>query len=157
MGKIFDSCDIITISMSEKGTNFRRFKYKFRHDFLTIENVILIIAIVLCLNWTYRSIEAMNRNWELSERLNSTRKSLELKRLEIETAELENAYYESEEYQELAARKFANKQLDGEKMVYMPENSEAARNKHAGETTEIKEDAAREYSNFEQWMMYLWP
>ena len=143
--------------MSEKGTNFRRFKYRLRHEFLTAPNVILIIAIVLCLSWTYRSIEAMNRNWELSERLNTTKKSLELKRLEIETAELENAYYNSEEYQELAARKFANKQLEGEHMVYMPENTEAARNKHAGETAEVKEENTKEYSNFEQWMMYLWP
>lgn len=143
--------------MSEKGTNFRRFKYSLTHEFLTAPNVILVIAIVLCLNWTYRSIEAMNRNWELSERLNSTKKTLELKQLEIETAELENAYYESEEYQELAARKFANKQLPGENMVYMPENSEAARNKHAGEATEVKEEPVKEYSNFEKWMMYLWP
>lgn len=143
--------------MSEKGTKFRRFKYKFRHEFLTIENVILLLAIMLCLNWTYRSIEAMNRNWELSERLNATKKSLELKRLEIETAELENTYYESEEYQELAARKFANKQLEGENMVYLPENTEAARNKHADEKAETEVEPDTEYSNFEQWMMYLWP
>ena len=141
--------------MSEFQTRLRKFRYSFRHEFLTIENVILILAIVLCLNWTYRSIEAMSRNWELSERLNSTRKSLELKKLEIETAELENSYYETEEYQELAARKFANKQLEGEHMVYLPENSEEARNKHTETVAVVKEEV--EYSNFEKWMMYLWP
>ena len=98
----------------------------------------------------------MSRNWELSERLNSANKTLELRRIEIETTELENAYYETEEYQELAARKFANKQLDGEKMVYLPENTEAARNKHSDETVAVVEEK-KEYSNFEQWMMYLWP
>ena len=46
---------------------FRRFKYRLRHDFFTTPNVVLILAIVLCLNWTYRSIEAMSRNWELSQ------------------------------------------------------------------------------------------
>ena len=135
---------------------FRRFKYKLRHDFFTTPNIVLVLAIVLCLNWTYRSIEAMSRNWELSERLNSANKTLELRRIEIETTELENAYYETEEYQELAARKFANKQLDGEKMVYLPENTEAARNKHSDETVAVVEEK-KEYSNFEQWMMYLWP
>lgn len=127
-----------------------------RHDFLTIENIVLLLAIVLCLNWTYRSIEAMSRNWELSERLNAAEKTLELKKIEIETEELENAYLASDEYQELAARKFANKQLDGEKMVYMPENSERARNKHNTEVASVSEEK-KEYSNFEQWMMYLWP
>lgn len=134
----------------------RRFRYNFRHDFLTIENVVLVIAIVLCLNWTYSSIEAMNKNWELSEKLRTEQKSLELKKIEIETAELENAYYETDEYKELAARKFAGKQLPDEKMVYMPENSEEARKKHATEVAAYVEEK-KEYSNFEQWMMYLWP
>lgn len=135
----------------------RRFKYSVRHDFLTIENVVLLAAIILCLSWTYRSIEAMTRNWELAERLNTTQKTLELKKIEIETMELENAYYSSDEYQELAARKFAGKQLDGEKMVYLPENSEEARNKHADEVAAQVEEKVPEYSNFEKWMMYLSP
>ncbi len=134
----------------------RRFKYNFRHEFLTVENVFLFIAIVICLVCTYRSIEAMNRNWELSEKLNSAQKNLELKKIEVETAELENAYYSSDEYQELAARKFANKQLEGENMVYMPANTEEAKNKHADENAK-KVEETKEYSNFEQWMMYLWP
>ena len=116
----------------------------------------MALAIILCLNWTYRSIEAMSRNWELSEKLNATHKTLELKKVEIETAELENEYYKTAEYQELAARKFANKQLDGEKMVYLPENSETAKNKHEEEIASVTEEK-KEYSNFEQWMMYLWP
>lgn len=143
--------------MSNLATNFRRFKYKLRHEYLTFENVVLIIAIVLCLNWTYRSIEAMSRNSELAEKLNSIEKNLELRKVEVETAELENEYFESDEYKELAARKFAGKQLEGENMVYMPENSEAARNKHADEIAVKEEEKKKEYSNFEQWMMYLWP
>ena len=135
---------------------FRRLKYNFRHDFLTIENVVLMLAILFCLFCTYRSIEAMNRNWELSENLRMTRKNLELKKVEIETAELENAYFETDEYKELAARKFANKQLEGENMVYLPENSEQALSKHANEVAEVTEEK-KEYSNFEKWMMFLWP
>jgi hypothetical protein len=96
----------------------------------------------------------MSRNWELVERLNSEKKSLELAKIEVETAELENEYYKTEEYQELAARKMVNKQLSGEHMVYMPENSEVAKNKHKV-AEEVKEE--KTYSNFEKWMMYLFP
>ncbi len=135
---------------------FRKFRYSFKHDFLTIENVVLMFSILFCLFCTYRSIEAMNRNWELLENLRMAEKNLELKKIEIETAELENAYYETDEYKELAARKFANKQLDGENMVYMPENSETARNKHANEVATVVEEK-KEYSNFEKWMIYLMP
>ena len=127
-----------------------------KHDFLTVENVVLAIAIVLCLTWTYQTIAAMSRNWELSERLTEERKKLELISVEVEAAELQNEYYKSNEYQELIARRNLDKKLEGENMVVMPENSEEAKNKHKNETkaTTIEEP---EYSNFEKWMMYLFP
>ena len=96
----------------------------------------------------------MSRNWTLSERLSAERKSLELLEVEIDTLELENAYYKTEEYQELAARRLANKQLAGEKMVYLPENSEAAKNKYQTVATKTSE---KTYSNFEKWIHFLFP
>ena len=134
--------------------SLRRVKFKMKHDFFTVENIVLLVAIALCLMWTYQSIAAMSRNWELSETLMRERKELELLSVEVETAELENEYYKTEEYQELMARKFLDKKLDGENMVIMPENSEGAKNKHKVEKTEKTE---KTYSNFEKWMMYLFP
>ena len=128
--------------------------YKFKHDFLAVENVVLILAIVLGAVWTFQSIRAMSRNWELTERLASERRDLELLRVEVEMAELENEYYKTEEYQELAARKYLDKKLPDENMVVMPENSESARNKH----NEIRaEPTEKVYSNYEKWMKFLFP
>ena len=140
--------------MNKIKTFFRRVRYRMKHDFLTIENVVLAGAIVLCLVWTYQSIAAMSRNWELSERLTAERKALELLNIEIEAAELENEYYNSNEYQELMARRQLDKKLPGENMVVMPANSEEAKNRHQVTSVEKEE---REYSNFEKWMMYLFP
>jgi hypothetical protein len=125
-----------------------------RHDFLTVENVVLILAIVLCLVWTYQSIAAMSRNWELTERLATEKKSLELLGVEVEAAELENEYYKTNEYQELLARKYLDKKMPGENMVIMPESSETAKNKYKVVEAEQGE---KQYSNFEKWMMYLFP
>ena len=125
-----------------------------KHDFLTVENVVLMGAIVLCLVWTYQSIAAMSRNWELSERLTAERKALELLNVEVEAAELENEYYKSNEYQELMARRQLDKKLPGENMVVMPANSEEAKNRYQTIAAEKEE---REYSNFEKWIMYLFP
>ena len=141
-------------SMSRIENWFRRLNYKLRHDFLAVENVVLAMAIILCLMWTYQSITAMSRNWELSERLTTERKELELVSVEVEAAELENEYYKTEEYQELMARKHLDKKLSGENMVVMPENSQEAKDKHKEVMIEVKE---KEYSNFEKWMMYLFP
>ena len=142
------------VSVNGLKTAFRKLKYRLKHGFFSIENVVLAIAIVMCLMWTYQSIEAMSRNWELSDKLSTSKKTLELLRVETEMAELENEYYASSEYQDLAARKFANKQLPGENMVALPENSEVAKNKHKV-IVAVKEE--REYSNVEKWWMYLFP
>lgn len=115
----------------------------------------LALAVVMCLVWTYQSIKAMSRNWELVERLNAEQKTLQLLTVEVETTELENEYYASDEYRELAARKFAGKQLAGEHMVYLPENSEAAKGKYQEKVVSLQ--AEKDYSNFEKWMMYLFP
>lgn len=142
------------VSMSGVKTKIRQLKYKLRHDFFTMENVVLFLAIILCLVWTYQSILAMSRNWELSERLTAEKRTLELLEVEVEMAELENAYYNTDEYQELMARRYLDKKLPGEKMVVMPENSEKAKNKY--QKAESKEQE-KTYSNFEKWMSYLFP
>lgn len=143
------------ISMNTLRTWLRRGKYYLKHDFLTVENVVLLLAIILCLVWTYQSITAMSRNWELSEKLTAERKELELLKIESEAAELENEYYRSNEHQELTARKYLDKQLPGEKMVVLPENSEEASNKHQVVEQVTVEKA--DYSNFEKWMKFLFP
>lgn len=142
------------VSMNKIKTWFRKLTYRFRHDFFTVENVVLIGAIVLCFVWTFQSITAMSRNWELSERLAAERKELKLIELEIEAAELENEYYKSEEYQELSARKYLDKKLEGENMLVMPENSQLAKNKYlVDEATAVN----IEYSNLDKWVKFLLP
>lgn len=146
--------------MSKLKTYLRRFRFRMRHDFLTVENVVLVLAIVLCLAWTYSSITAMTRNWELSERLVTEKKTLELLAVEVEAAELENDYFRSEEYQELMARKYLDKRLPGENLVILPENSDTARAKHQVSNTPTSDsspDKDKERSNFERWMMFLFP
>ncbi|MBR2855462.1 hypothetical protein IKE99_00770 [Candidatus Saccharibacteria bacterium] len=141
--------------MNKLRTWIRRIVYYMKHDFLTLENVVLSFAIVLCLVWTYQSITAMSRNWDLSEKLAAEKRELELINIEVQAAELENEYYKSAEYQELLARKSLDKQLPGEKMVVMPKNSDEAKTRHQN-TTEVSV-AEKEYSNFEKWMKFLFP
>ena len=128
------------ISMSVKD-NLRRTKFRLKRDFFTLENIALLLAIVLCLVWTYQSIVAMSRNWKLSETLITEKKELELLNVEVEAAELENEYYKTNEYQELMARKILDKKLSGENMVILPDNSEEAKNKHRVVKVEKQENS----------------
>ncbi len=133
----------------------RKAIYWTKHNLLVFDNVILIIAGVFCLIWTWGSISSMSRNWSLAQQLMNKQREKALLELEVETLELENEYYASTEYQELAARKYQGKMLPGENMIYLPPNSETARNKHRTTSDSNEIASTDEMSNFEQWMAFL--
>lgn len=118
-----------------------------------LDNLVVLIAAGCCLMWTWGSISAMTRNWTLSEELAERQRAKALLELEVETIELENEYYRSDEYKELSARKYQNKKLPGETMIYLPANSEAAKAKHDGARDDAIETPT--LTNFEQWMAFL--
>lgn len=133
----------------------RKLQYWLTHDFLTLDRVVMVIAVVCCLMWTWGSIDSMTRNWSLAQELMNRQREKALLELEVETLELENEYYESTEYKELAARKYQGKMLPGETMIYLPDNSEAAINKHKISTEEDVTIATATMSNLEQWLAFL--
>lgn len=139
--------------MSELKTKMRKTQYWLKHDLLVFDNVVLIIALVFCLIWTWGSISSMTRNWSLAQELMNRQREKALLELEVETLELENEYYLSEEYQELAARKYQGKMLPGETMVYLPEDS----NKTNRDTEIAVEEVITTdtMSNLEQWLAFL--
>lgn len=142
--------------MSELKTRIRKAQYWLKHDLFVFDNIVTIVAAICCLVWTWGSIASMSRNWSLAEELMSKQREKALLELEVDTLELENEYYRSAEYQELAARKYQNRKLPGETMIYLPENSDAARNKHkqSNETMDASASGA-ELSNLEQWLAFL--
>ena len=141
--------------MGEFKTKLRQSHYRLKHEIFVFDNIVLFLALVLCLAFTWGAISSMSRNWTLAQEVINRQRSKALLELEVETLELENTYYLSEEYQELAARKYQGKMLPGETMIYLPENSVAAKTKHgdtpSGEVANLDEPM----SNFEQWMTFL--
>ncbi|MBR3180480.1 hypothetical protein IKF63_00130 [Candidatus Saccharibacteria bacterium] len=138
--------------MQKLKTRLRRLYFRIKHDYFSFDNIVFAVAIVLCFFWTYSSISAMSRNWELSQKIATRKRELALLKLEVETAEMENTYYKSAEYQELSARAKQDKALEGENLVYLPENSETAKNKYK---TLSVEETISEPSNFSQWMSFI--
>lgn len=143
------------MSETDLKTKLRKTGYWLKHDLLVFDNVVIIVAAICCLIWTWGSISSMTRNWALAQEVASRQREKALLELEVETLELENEYYLSAEYQELAARKYQGKMLAGETMIYLPENSETAKNKHKTDAAAAATPAVSEMSNFEQWFTFL--
>ena len=139
--------------MEKFKTKLRRFYFRIKHDYFSFDNVIFFIAIAACIAWTYSSLSATSRNWELSQKLATKNMELSLIRYEVDNLELENDYYRSAEYKELSARAKQNKMLEGEHLVYLPVNSTAAITKYDTTTDESSETTVP--SNVSQWMSFL--
>ena len=137
--------------MNKIKTSVRRFLFKLKHEYLIADNIILFAAVALSLLFPFYSVTAMSRNWELANRVATADRNRALLQVEVETMELENEYYKSEEYQELAARHFQNKKLPGENLVYLPANSDYAKNKHKNADLSSRQTP----SNIAQWMKFL--
>lgn len=132
----------------------RRMKAKILQEILVPEKILLSFVPVLLALWLVGSISNLSRNWGLQQEVNERKAELAYLELQVDSYELENQYYSSEEYQELAARRLQNKMLSGEKLVYLPKNSERAKNRHRAATNE-ENRIKNEKTNFDQWLSFL--
>lgn len=120
----------------------------------TREHIVLTVIACASLYFIGFSVTSMSRNWELEQTLSEKSREKALLELEVENIILENKYYASAEYQELSARARQNKMAEGESMVYLPKNSDAAKNKHKDEAVAVDPEAEKP-SNLAQWLSFL--
>ena len=132
----------------------RRLKAKILQEILVPERIVLAVIPIILVFWMVNSVANISKNWSLQQEVIEHQAELAYLRLEVESYELENQYYASEEYQELAARRLQNKKFKDEVLVYLPKNSERAKNKHRAATNE-ENRIRNEKTNFNQWLSFL--
>ena len=137
-----------------KNRNLQKFYYHMRHNFLTMNNVVLIIAVFVAFSWTWGSMQAMQRNYGLQKEIDNKQRQLELLKLEAATLKYQQNYYKSDEYKELAVRERLGLVFPGEKVLILPENSAEAINADKSLDNKIVASPVRS-SNFEQWVNFL--
>ena len=79
-------------------TQSKRLLYRLRRDFLTLNNVVIVVALLIALNWTWNSIEVMQQNYELQQSVDAKRRQVELERLRVDTLQLESKFYTTLEW-----------------------------------------------------------
>ena len=127
-------------------TKIRRAKYKASKDWFTVDNLIMVCALIIAVAWIWGSISAMERNYKLQLQLEMKNREKIISEIKYKTLKYENQYLKSDEYQELAARENLGLVNPGEHVLILskyPENREK-------QVTEQKED-----SNFIQWMNFI--
>ncbi|HEX6416403.1 MAG TPA: hypothetical protein VFZ62_02655 [Candidatus Saccharimonadales bacterium] len=137
-----------------KNINIRKHYYHFKHRFLTMNNIVITVALVIGASWAWGSIEMMQRNYDLQKEVDTKYQQQRLAELQVATLEYEQNYYRSSEYQELAVRDKLNLADPGEKLLMLPPNSEQAKNAAKG-FEKTAAEAAEPPSNLQQWTNFL--
>ena len=137
-----------------KKINIRRLYYRFKTDYLTLNNVVILIALVIASNWVWGSLTMMQRNFTLQKELDDKSRQLIVAQLDTDNAKLEQRYYQTDEYKELAVRQQLGLVTPGESVLILPPNSAAV--KAADKTTTaVATVKVVPISNFSQWMNFL--
>lgn len=135
-------------------TNIRRLIYRVKHDYMTMNNVVIAAAFLVGVGWAWGSIGIMQRNFGLQKEVDAKRRELTLTELQIQTLQYEQKYYQSSEYKELAVRDRLGIANPGEKTLILPENSKRATQSDLASKpkTAVSVQAP---SSFQQWMNFL--
>jgi len=137
-----------------KKINIRKIYYHVRHRYLTMNNVVVGIALVIGASWAWASVGVMQRNYGLQKEVDAKQRQETLAQLETQNLTFQQKYYKSSEYQELAVRERLGFADPGEKVLILPPNSSAAKTADAtlGKKAAVVVEPA---SNLEQWVNFL--
>lgn len=137
-----------------KKINIRKIYYHIRHRYLTMNNVVVGIALVVGASWAWASVGVMQRNYNLQKEVDAKQRQEKLAELETQNLAFQQKYYKSSEYQELAVRERLGFASPGEKVLILPPNSQAAKTADVslGKKTATTVEPT---SNFQQWMNFL--
>lgn len=136
-----------------KKINIRRLYYHIRHNYFTLNNLVIAIAFLIAAGWVWGSLGVMQRNYDLQKELDYKKRQLQLAELQTSSLELEGRYYRTQEYQELAVRQHLGLVLPGESVLVLPPNTQVA--KDADKVVQTTAPVPVQTSNFNQWMNFL--
>ncbi len=130
--------------------NINKIIYRIRHQYLTLNNVVILIAFLIVASWVWGSLDMMQRNYALQKEIDYKNRELQLTELQRDSLALQQSYYRTAEYQELAARESLGLVRPGEKVLILPKSDSEP-------TVEPEEQTiiAQQQGNLEQWVNFL--
>ena len=119
---------------------------------LNLNNAVLAVALLIGATWVWGTVVAIERNFDLQQRVDTLNQEIEIQALENKAQTLQNEYYQTDEYLELSARERLGKASPGEKLIILPPNTVGVQ---AEAQPEVGVVPLSGRSNFAQWMYFL--
>lgn len=137
-----------------KNINIRKWYYHIKHRYVTMNNIVIAVGLLIGISWTWGSIGMMQRNYMLQKEVDGKKQEQLLADLQVQTLTFAQNYYKSSEYQDLAMRKWLGVTDPGEKALILPPNTQWAKNADAAYQSRTTSAAPVE-SNLQQWVNFL--
>lgn len=118
----------------------------------TLNNGVLVVAILIASTWVWSTIEAIQHNFTLQQQVDALGQQIFVEDLQNKTLQLQKTYYQSDQYLELSAREHMGVANPGEKLVILPPNTVQSQAATAAATNQ---EPIANKSNFAQWMYFL--
>lgn len=137
-----------------KNINIRKIYYHIRHRYITMNNMVMAVALVVGAGWAWASVGAMQRNYALQKEVDAKVRDQKLLELETQNLAFQQKYYKSAEYQELALRERMGLARPNERMLLLPPNTPAAKE---ADSKLLKKGTASQpaEANSEQWINFI--
>ena len=139
-----------------QNTNIKRLVYKLKTHYLSMNNIVLILALLIAAGWAWGSLNMMSRNYQLQRNLGDKKRQLALMEIEVDNKRLEQKYYKTNEFLEISARENLGLAKAGEKILILDPPSKEIQLKANNEKR--KENARTDFkkdSNMDQWVNFL--
>jgi hypothetical protein len=138
-----------------KKINIRKLYYHFSHRYLTMNTIVITIAVIIGASWAWGSIGMMQRNFALQKEIDTKTRQQKLAQLEVETLTFEQKYYQSNDYKELSVRQHLGLANPGEKVLILPPNSANAIQADAILSEKPARQVLAEPGDLQQWVDFL--
>ncbi len=132
--------------------NIQRFINLHVRPHLTLNNGVLLAALLIGASWVWSTVAAIQRNFELQQQVDVLAQQIAVQELENKSQALQNKYYATNEYLELSARERLGKAAPGEKLLILPPNTVGT---VPEEQNVAPESPIASRSNFAQWIYFL--
>jgi len=118
--------------------------------YLTLNNIVLIAALVLAGSWALGAIGVLNHNYDLQRQVDQARLDNQLIELQNQNLRLEQAYFQTNEFLDLQSRALLGKANPGERLVLLPRIATSTEQNNNQTAPEVPTK-----SNLNQWMDFL--
>ena len=127
--------------------------------FATLNFGVAAIAAVVALSWVWGSVSMIQTNFDAQKVVDERQHELEVLQLEVATLQYQQNYYQSDEYKDLEARAKLGLVSPDEKVLILPDNSQAVQQQDAADNQSsvsvATQNSSSTKSNFQQWIDFL--